>query len=274
MNVLTSLAVTVLVAAACGAGQKVDEQKSSNRLAIGEDFLRQGQLEAAVGEAKEALKYAPSNSKAYNLLGLIDVNRAVQMQMIIEVEDCLSGVDAESLLGKRDQHLLAARDSFRKAATFAHDYGEAYHGAATVDLLLDDYESAREQFSRALQFPAQLESVPLSRAGLGWAYYLLGRYAEAATELRQALRFAPSMCLAQYRLGRVYFSRKEWDKALSAFEKVVAQSKECPIQEAHLYLMKTYAKKGLVASLPGLLERCLALAPKSCVADECRALVP
>ena len=258
----------------CGTGQRVDRDKSMTRYELAVDFLGKREYEAAVGEANKALGFDPDNHRARNLLGLVELLRASDLARILEIDDCLTGVDAEGLGKRKDDHLLAARREFVAAAAMKADYGEAFQNQAQVDLLLGEYDAAVASYKQALANAAQLDNISLTRANLGWAYFNLEDYPSAAAELRQALRFQPSMCLAHYRLGRVYFARKEWDKALQEFEKVVAQPSDCPIQEAHLYLMKTYAETGLGASLPTLAETCVSLAPQSCVAAQCRALVP
>jgi hypothetical protein len=43
------------------------------------------------------------------------------------------------------------------------------------------------------------------------------------------------------------------------------------MQEAHLYLMKTYAQMGMIESIPTIEKSCVALAPDSCIAAQCRS---
>jgi uncharacterized protein HemY len=80
------------------------------------------------------------------------------------------------------------------------------------------------------------------------------------------------MCVANYRLGRVYFGRKEWEKALQQFQ-AVAQDPTCRMQEAHLYHLKTMVQLRHTSELGTAMEQCVSLAPKSCVARECAALL-
>jgi tetratricopeptide (TPR) repeat protein len=273
-SLLFAAAVAALLAPGCGTGNSVDRDKAQTRLDLCAEFLLKGAYESAETECHKALGYNPGEHRAYNMLGLVDLRRASDMHSILEIQECLTGVDAEGLSAQKDKYLAQARADFVHAAKLRTEYGEAYQNQATVDLLLQDYERAADGYKRALEYANQLDSTSLARANLAWAYFNLDRLPEAAAELRQALKFEPQMCLAHYRLGRVYFTRKEWDKALSEFEKVVAQPKACPIQEAHLFLMKTYVQKGLGANLPKLLAGCLSLGEQSCIAAQCRALVP
>jgi lipopolysaccharide biosynthesis regulator YciM len=79
------------------------------------------------------------------------------------------------------------------------------------------------------------------------------------------------MCVAKYRLGRVYFAREEWNKALEQFQ-AVAQDRACPIQEAQLYLLKTYRELGMGDEAPPVLTRCTEMAPRSCLAAQCQTV--
>ncbi|MCX5741226.1 MAG: tetratricopeptide repeat protein, partial [Proteobacteria bacterium] len=96
------------------------------------------------------------------------------------------------------------------------------------------------------------------------------KYVEAAKELRQSLQFQPNMCVATYRLARVYFAREEWEKAADLFQ-TVSEDPSCGSQEAGFYLMKTRLQQGLVNDARVARDACLKMSPQSCVAVKCRA---
>ncbi len=260
--------------AACGHASTTNPGKSQNRLAIAEDYRQHGNFDAAEKEARRALELDPKNHLAHLFLGMLDFSRAAQLRVILEYDDCLTGVDAEGLGGRLDQHLLEARKHYEDSLTAKPGYGEALFQRATVDLLLGENDESIAGFKSALENagPGGLENVPLARAGLAWAYFQAGDMASAAAELRLAIRFQPGMCLAHYRLGRVYFARGDWDKALNEFREVTSQA--CPIQEAHLYQMKSIIEGAQGEDLTGPVAACVEMAPKSCVAAQCRALMP
>ena len=111
--------------------------------------------------------------------------------------------------------------------------------------LLDDYPTAAEGYlNKALELPQRLLDPALTRANLGWALFHENKLVEAARELRQALQFQPKMCVANYRLARVYYAREEWDKAAELFQ-AVSDDTSCGSQEASYYLMKTEMQQGL-----------------------------
>ena len=261
----------VLVPGCPRPGGAADPKRATTRLELAKDYLGRGQLEAAEGEARKALEFDGDNVEALNVLGLVDYLRAVNNFNLLEVEDCLIGVDAEGLRVEMDELLTRADRQFRRALELDDEYGEAWANRGLVAYHLDQYGAAVRYLGRALANPQRLDNIGLVRAHLGWAYFHQRDHARAAKELRQAEQFNRGMCVAKYRLGRVYFARREWNKALEQFQAVAADP-SCPMQEAQLYLLKTYRALGAGEQLPGVQRRCVELAPKSCVAAQCRSL--
>ncbi len=274
LPVLWLAATVALAAGSVGCwGKKVDGKKSYHRLQLAKDFLGKHQLEAAEQEADKSLAFDPKNEEAYLVLGLVDYLRAVDSFRLLEIDDCLTGIDADALREEFDRHLLAADKRFARAFQLAPDYGEALANRGIVATQLGDYDAAVDYLTRALGLPNRLANIGLTRCNLGWAYFQQGDLVKAANHLRQCEQFQPDMCVASYRMGRVYFARKEWENALEKFQKVTAEI--CPIQEAHLYLMKTLVAMGAPERVSEqMVEQCVEMAPKSCVAAQCRSIVP
>jgi Tfp pilus assembly protein PilF len=195
--------------------------------------------------------------------------RAAAVQRLLEVDDCLTGVDADALRVDFDDHLAHADEDFTKATRLAPDYGEAWSNLGVVDNLNGAHDEAVKHLSEALEHPARLENPALTRAHLGWAQFQLGDHVMAAKELLQALQFQPGMCVATYRLGRVYFAREEWEKAAEQFQGVT-DDPTCGSQEASLYLMKARIAQGLLEDARVARDACIQMAGQSCIAAQCR----
>ena len=255
-----------------GAGSEVDTKRSFTRLELAKDYLRKGEYEGAHQEARSALRFDRGNESAYNVLGLVEYFRALDNFRLVEIRDCLTGVDAQVLRQEFESHLDKAAGYFAKATKMDPNYGEAWSNAGVVALQLGEHNAAITHLREALKYPARLDNIAVTRANLGWAHFHKGEHVRAAKELRQSLQFQQQMCVASYRLGRVYFARKEWEKAVERFTKV--GSLNCPIQEAHLYLMKTLAALNQLDRLEEVRRSCVAMAPRSCVAAQCRTMVP
>jgi Tfp pilus assembly protein PilF len=269
-KLLISLVFLSLAAACPSGGGPESAKKSNDRLAIAKDFLSKGQFEAAESESDKAIGYLSTNEEAYNVRGLSKFLRAVQENQLLEVDDCLTGIDAEVLRKKYDGFLTAADADFAKAADLAPDYGEAFANRGIVATLSGDSDAAIKYLTHALEEPARLIDIGIVRSNLGWAYFKKGDVVQAAAELLSAVQYHPHLCVPTYRLGRVYFERKEWEKAAEQFQDVSDQP-ACGSQEARLYLMKTRIEQGLSDEARAARDACLKMSPKSCVAAQCRA---
>jgi Tfp pilus assembly protein PilF len=256
--------------ACLGGRPEQNAAKSATRLDLAKDFLRKHQLEAAEAESNRALSLNPVNEEAYLVRGLVHVIRAIDSQRTLEIDACLTGLDAEATQRDLEGNLQQANADFAHAAKLTPEYGEAWSNRGIVQNLLEDYAAAEQYFRRALENPMRLESPGLTRAHLGWAMFHQKRNVEAAKELRQAAQFQPNMCVATYRLARVYFAREEWEKAAELFQ-TASDDPSCGSQEAALYLMKTRMHQGLIDDARRARDACLRLSPRSCIATQCRA---
>lgn len=262
----------LVICAVTGCPQRDDGDvtKSSTRLDLAKDFLRKHQLEAADTECNRALAFNTANDEAYNIRGLVAMVRALDTQRTLEIEACLTGLDAEVTQRDLDGLLRKADRDFASATKLSPDYGEAWSNRGVVHNLLEDYATAAGYLTEALANPVRLDSPGLTRSHLAWALFHEARYIDAAKELRQAVQFQPNMCVATYRLARVYFVREEWEKAAELFQST-SDDPSCGSQEASLYLMKTRMQQGLVDDARRARDACLKLSPKSCIATQCRA---
>ena len=254
----------------CGAHVEHSAERSSKRLDIAKDFLRKNELEAAEAECNKAISYNPKNDEAYVVRGLVSMVRAYEAKRAMEIESCLTGLDAEATDRDLQTFLAKADVDFKQAALVTPDYGEAWANRGVVHTLMTDFDTAADYLGKALQNPMRLLNPSLTRAHLGWALFHEHKLVDAAKELRTAIQFQPKMCVATYRLGRVYFAREEWEKAAELFQ-TVSEDPSCGSQEASYYLMKTRMQQGLVSEAKTALHACLKISPESCIATKCRA---
>ena len=244
--------------------------RSEKRLAICKDFLSKNDLEAAEGECTKAIAYNNNNDEAHVVRGIVYYLRAGAAKKAMEVDGCLTGLDAEAMDKDLQTHLVKADQDFERAAKITPDYGDAWSHRGVVANLVDDYATARIYLTKALENPSRLANPALTRAHLGWALFNQQKYVDAAKELLTSLQFQPKMCVATYRLGRVYFAREEWEKAAEQFQ-AASDDPSCRSQEASYYLMKTRMQQGLVAEAKSARDACTKLSNQSCVATQCRA---
>jgi len=254
----------------CGQHLERSPEKSSKRLDIAKDFLRKNELEAAEAECNKALAYNTNNDEAYVVRGLVQMVRAYETRKTMEIDSCLTGVDAEATDRDLQTFLAKADVDFENAALVTPDYGEAWANRGVVHNLQADFDSAADYLGKALENPMRLMNPSLTRAHLGWSLFNQEKLVDAAKELRTAISFQPKMCVATYRLGRVYFAREEWEKAAELFQ-TASEDPSCGSQEASYYLMKTRMQQGLVSEAKSARQACLKISPHSCIATKCRA---
>ncbi|HEY4179705.1 MAG TPA: tetratricopeptide repeat protein [Kofleriaceae bacterium] len=270
-NLLAFGLVVALVGMVAGCpSPEADIEKSNKRLDIAKDALGHNNLDMAEAEASKAIAFNKANDEAWNIRGLVSIVRAFGVQRTLEIDGCLTGVDAESTHQDLDAFLKKADADFQGAIKANPEYGEAYSNRGLVANLLEDYASAATLYSKALEFPFHLGDTAVTRAGLGWAYFNQEKFVDAAKELRTVLQFKPKMCIGNFRLGRVYFARQEWDKAAESFQ-TASEDASCASQEASYYLMKTRMQQGLMTEARAARDACLKLSPKSCIANKCLA---
>jgi Tfp pilus assembly protein PilF len=269
-HVKSGLVLLALVACGSMTVGPADKKRSEDRLNIAKDFLQKHELEAAESECDKAISYDHANDEAFVVRGLVAMVHAVDTQRTMEIDSCLTGLDLEASQKDLDTYLKKADLDFTSAAKLSPDYSEAWADRGVVHNLLEDYPAAAKYLGKALENPVRLNDAGLTRANLGWSLFHLDKYVDAADQLRQSLQFKPKMCVATYRLARVYFARQEWEKAAELFQ-TVSEDPSCGSQEAVYYLMKTRMQQGLMAEATAARDACLKLAGKSCIASQCRA---
>jgi Tfp pilus assembly protein PilF len=269
----SGLLAILIAICGCHPHTEEDASKSNKRLAIANDYLSKMDLEGAEGEANKAIALNHGNDDAYVTRGTVSFIRALQSKKTMEVDGCLTGVDAEATAKDVDLFLNKADLDFERATKAAPENGEAWADRGIVHNLLEDFAAAEQYLNKALENPMRLKDPGLTRANLGWSFFHQNKLVEAAKELRTVQQLNPKMCVATYRLARVYYARSEWDKAAESFQ-TVSDDPSCGSQEASYYLMKTRMQQGLGDEAKTALAACLRLSPKSCIAIKCRAEGP
>src|SRR5687768_13934799 len=107
--------ICVLLPLAGCARDAVDEKKSATRIELAKDFLRRNELDAAEAEAKKALALDPGSADGEYVLGVVAFLRGVANDRLLEVDDCLTGIDAEGLRNELEAFMAAADGHLARA---------------------------------------------------------------------------------------------------------------------------------------------------------------
>lgn len=247
---------------------KRDAEASQLRFQIAADSFRAHRAEAAQSELEQALTLDPANADAYNLKGLIALSQGADLTREVEVLGCMKGQDAEALRKDAGGRFRQAEGAFRKALELRPDFPDAWNNLAVTLLQLEDFAKAAEAANHALSSLSYAEP-EVARANLGWALYKKGDLQGAWKELHQAAVRAPGFCVGHYRLAKVYLERGAQDEATEEIDAVVSRP-TCPIQEAYLLGGLIHHRRNDMAKAKELFSRCIALAPRGCLAAECK----
>ncbi len=256
---------------ACGCGPvqtRVDPEASEKRYLLGADYFNKGMVEPALEELLKAVDLNPQNPDAHNLLGLVFLRKGWEAEVMTSRNRCLKGEDLRLEKQDMDAHFKKAEEQFAKAIGLKADFSEARNNLAVVMIHFGRYEEAVQLEEKALANIVYREPY-VAHGNLGLAYLEKHDLARASKALRQALFEQPKFCVGRYRLAKVYYEQHDWEQAAGELD-LVTQDPSCGFQEAfHL--------AGLVAlrrddrdKAQQLFTRCLAVAPKSCLASECK----
>jgi type IV pilus assembly protein PilF len=262
------LALAILEGGACASAPKKDEDQGQIRYQLAVGYYRDRRIEAAVEELEKSLKADPDNADAYNMLGIVALGQGNDYLVQVETAACLRGRDAVLVREDASRKFREAADSIRKAVTLRPEFSNAWNNLSVAALLLHEWDEAIAAAQNALK-DATYNQPEMARANLGWAYYQKKELLPAWKQLHEAVARSPGFCVGHYRLAKVHLERGEIDSAAEEADVVVA-NKQCPIQEAYLLAGLVHERRKEREQARALFERCTALAPRSCLADECR----
>jgi type IV pilus assembly protein PilF len=265
---LVAHSLLALSLAGCATAPRRDPDQSGIRYQLAVGYYRDRRVEAAMEELEKSLKADPDNADAYNMLGIIALRQGHDYLMQVESAACLKGADARVVEEDATRKFRQAEGHLRKAVALRADFSEAWNNLSAAALQLREWDEAISAASNALK-DATYDTPEMARANLGWAFYQKKELLSAWKELHEAAARSPGFCVGRYRLAKVYLDRGDTDAAAEEIDAVVG-NKQCPIQEAFLLAGLVHTRRRDADGARTLFERCANLAPRSCVADECR----
>lgn len=247
---------------------QVDPELSHKRYLLGADYYGKSLIPAAQEELRQALKLDPGNFDALYLSGLIAMRQAVEAQELSTRDQCLPPGESRLEQQEADAKMTQAGDAFRKAVEVRPNFSEAWNALAAVALHFHRWDEAIESTTRALA-NAAYPTPWLAQSNQGVAYYEKRDYLHAAKVLREALQQKPQFCVARWRLGQVYYAQADYERASQELS-ALSKDRNCPIQEAYRLLGLVSLRRQDRSRAEEAFRECLRLAPKSCLAKECR----
>ncbi|MDB4966936.1 MAG: repeat-containing protein [Myxococcales bacterium] len=253
----------------CGPAQtRVDPDASYKRYLLGADYFNKGFVQPALEELLKAVELNPDNADAHNLLGLVFLRKGAEAEELSTRNQCLKGEELRLEKQEMDRQFKKAQEQFEKAVSLKSDFSEARNNLAVVMIHFGRYDDAVELSEKALSNIIYREPYA-ANGNLGQAYLEKRDFARAAKALRQAIFEQPKFCVGRYRLAKVYYETKDWDRAAEEISEVVGD-KSCPIQEAYHLAGLVSLRRDNRDKAHEFFARCVELAPKSCLASECK----
>src|SRR5262245_26985873 len=245
----------------------MDTERSDQRYLLGADYFQKGLVGPALEELLKAVELNPRNPDAHNLLGLVFLRKAAESEELSTRAQCLKGEELRLEKDTMDGQFKKAEAHFKTALDIKPAFSEALNNLAVVAIHFGRYDEAISLEEKELANIVYRE--PFAAQGnLGLAYLNKSDFPRAGQALRQALFEQPAFCVGRYRLAKVYYEQKEYERASDELEKVLGD-KACPIQEA-FHLAGMVALRRQDRNKAGqLFQRCVQLAPRSCLAREC-----
>jgi tetratricopeptide (TPR) repeat protein len=183
-----------------------------------------GEEDAAVREAREALKLDPDNLSAALLLGECYYQLDKLAMATTVAKDSISrhpfAAPAHTFLGRclsvTDQE--EANECFRRAVELDATYADAWLGLAKGRFDQNDYEGSLEFLEKAHEADPDASGPLLYR---GVAEATLGRREQAEKSLLQSIELDPEAPMAYFNLGKLFVVTDRPAQAIVAFEKAL-----------------------------------------------------
>ena len=186
---------------------EIDPSQTEVRLALASVYRSTGRNGSAVEELRRVLTDNPTSDEARRRLAAIFETEGQQREAL---EQYLGAVDQRpaywlnhdrlGLFYFKTGHFEAAVEAFTRVAELRPDSAQAFQRLGTAYLALGDKARAQETLERAIAITPDAASY----SNIGTIHYSEGRFEEAATNYREAIRLNPTRALYHRNLGDTY----------------------------------------------------------------------
>jgi tetratricopeptide (TPR) repeat protein len=212
----------------------------------GNELYRGGEPDGAIEKYRQALQLNPANAHAHQRLGFLLYNVKHQFKEGMSHTAEALRIEPRHAFARSDMAMILLNQG-RAAEAVPH------------------FEAALASVRASTEVQYQPQSI---RASLGEACLRLGRYDEALTHLKEALRLEPENASTLYLLALAFCFQGDLDSAAQHCARAVALKPEIDTSVTlHNVLADGYARQGRLDDAIRSAERALALARASGRAD-------
>jgi serine/threonine protein kinase/tetratricopeptide (TPR) repeat protein len=215
-------------AKALGAAQQaraLGEDQPEIHLALGSVYRASGRTAEAVVELKRALELAPNSDEAYRRLATAYLASGRSEEAI---EAYQKGVELNpyywvnhNVLGNAYYQLAnygKAAESYRRVIELDPNNPYAYNNLGAVLVASGKFQEALEPLQKSLQFSADGQAY----SNLGIAYFYLKDYDKAITAYEKAVQLVPTSDMFVGNLAEAYDLVGQKDRAQATFEQAIS----------------------------------------------------
>jgi len=218
-----------------GAGREKNIATAEATRNVGEAYLVEGNLIAALRELKKAEQLNPDDHITQYDLGLVYMSRERYDQAIQHFERAVQlKPDYAPAMNSLGNAYAAQQDWDRAIEAYEKIIEDAFYGTpyfALSNLGLAYYH--KKSFAQAEKY--FLEALKLSPdfvqalGGLGMTYNAMGRYSEAVVRLSKAVKKDPKFAPLHLQLGKAYRGLNDKRSAQAEFQQVVQLAPDSPL---------------------------------------------
>lgn len=202
---------------------------------VGEAYLVEGNLIAALRELKKAELLNPDDHVTHYDLGLVYLSRERYDQAIVHFEravqlkpDYAPAINSLGNAYAAQQNWDKAIEAYERIIEDAF-YGTPYFALSNLGLAYyhkNDFIQAEKYFNEALKLSPDFVQ---ALGGLGMMYNDMGRYSEAVAKLTRAVKKDPKFAPLHFELGRAYRGLNNKRMAQTEFQQVLQLAPDSPL---------------------------------------------
>jgi tetratricopeptide (TPR) repeat protein len=235
-NFLVFLALSIGILSCGGNKALLKKQSEASRL-LGESYYLEGKYTDALAELIKAEQFYSEDPTLHNDLGLVykekgEYEKALfhfkkSLKLKPQYPEVLNNMGTVYSLLERWDEAIACFDGARADLLYKTPY-IALNNLGLVYYEKKEYNRSVQLYNEALKATPPFAKVYRAgvHRGLGRTYMAMGNYKEALLSLEEAIKESPKLAAAYYDLGQVYLKLQSFEKALSAFEKVLDLSSD------------------------------------------------
>lgn len=244
-----------LIFFACSGIQAQAPQTAQEFTASAVTNFRGGNLDAALGDANNAIKLNPNYVDAYYMRAIIyekkgDIEKAFSdYSKVIELEPNGKGVEIvytnrATIYLKKGEYDKAIED-YNKAAKIAPGTWQIYNQRAVAKLMKRDMEGSLADYEKAIELQPNIPSL----VGRGYFRYQKNDFEGALADFTRAIKINDTYGSAYIKRGIVYGLKGDLEQSIADFKKSVSLQPDLilevinvnftsPFQELNQYIAK------------------------------------